>query len=116
MTKIKLHFTLTGKTDQWKRYIRGEQSFSNNDNVEYVRDLVVGQFGKRPLFITNESTLRSDIVVYPKYYSAGWFISDDSPLAELVVVAHGESMAAANKSMMETVTKIDWDRQAKGVM
>ena len=114
MTKIKLHFTLTGKTDQWKKYIH--ENFSNNDNLEYVRDLVIGQFGKRPMFIANEHTLRNDAMAYPRYYSAGWFISDDRPLAELVVVAHGESMSAANKSMMDAVLKSDWDQEAKGVM
>lgn len=114
MTKIKLHFTLTGKTDEWKKYFRGE-SFSNKDNLEYIRDIVIGQFGKRPMLIANEKILSDDVVVYPKYFAAGWFISDDSPLAELVVIAHGETMDVANKAMMETVRKVDWDGTAKGV-
>ena len=115
MTKIKLHFTLVGKTDEWKKFIRSDEHFSNSDNMEYICDLVTSQFGKRPMFITSESTLRDDVVVYPKYFSAGWFVSEVNPLTELVVLAHGESMTAANKSVMEAVKRIDWSKLSKEI-
>jgi hypothetical protein len=115
MKKIKLHLTLVGKTDEWKKYIRSGEEFSNANNLEYVRDIVKEQFGERPMFITNENTLRDDVVVYPKYFSAGWFISEEQPLAELVVIAHGESMEVANKAMLESVKKIDWTTLARKI-
>lgn len=115
MTKIKLHLTLVGKTDEWKKYLRSGEEFSNADNFEYVRDIITGQFGKRPMLIVNANTLRDDVVVYPKFFSAGWFISEDRPQTELVIVAHGESMESANRSMMEAVKKADWNNLSEKI-
>jgi len=118
MRKVKLHFTLVGKSFEWKRNMpKGAKiEFTNADNFEFVRDMVKDYFGDRALVMTNEHTLKNDVIPYPKYYSAGWFISEDEQRpSELVMVAHGETMADANKAMMDSIKSIDWDEKSIGI-
>jgi hypothetical protein len=110
MRKVKLHFTLIGKSYEWKRNLpKSVQSeFGDIDTLSFVRDTVIGQFGDRALVIVNEKALNNK-PAYPNFYSAGWFISEDENPSELVVVDHGNTMEAATKAMIESVRVIDWD-------
>lgn len=109
--KVRLHFTLVGKSNEWKRNMpKGvEAEFTNNDTLSFVRDTVSGQFGSRALVIVNEQLLSNDMRPYPEFYAAGWFVSEENPERELVLVEHGDSMEAANKAMMDSVSTIDWE-------
>jgi len=109
--KVKLHFTLVGKTDQWKKYIKSNRDgFTNADNLDYVKGMVNDQFGERPLFIASENMLIDAAITYPKYFSAGWFVSEDNLRTELVIIGHGENMSVANKTMMDAIKTIDWTK------
>ena len=110
--RVKLHLTLVGKSNSWKRNMPKGMSpaeFTNEDTLSFVRDTVADQFGDRALFIVNEHLLSEEARVYPEYYAAGWFVSEDGERTELVVVDHGSTMEAATKAMMESVKVIDWD-------
>ncbi len=109
--KVKLSFTLVGKSNIWKRNIpKGVQLESSNaDTLAFVRDTVVDQFGGRALVIVNEHRLVNDAYPYPEYYAAGWFISEGDEQYELVVVDHGDTMEAATKAMMNSVKVVDWN-------
>lgn len=116
MIKVKLHFSLAGKTDQWKKYIsKSRETFTNLDNLNFVKDMIYDHFGNRTIIIINEKTLTNDAVPYPKFFSAGWFVSDGAAPTELVVVSHGSTMALANKSMVDNVKMLDWDKLAKRI-
>jgi hypothetical protein len=115
MTKTKIHFSLTGKTDQWKKYANSAEYFSNADNLNYVTDLIKLQFGERPMYFSNESVLRNDAVTYPRFFSAKWFVSVEDSITELVVVGHGESMEAADKAAISTMKSISWAELAKSI-
>ncbi|KKK81597.1 hypothetical protein LCGC14_2811830 [marine sediment metagenome] len=112
MRKVKLHFTLVGNSYEWGRSIpkNVRLEWTNADNLEFVSDTVGDYFGKRALVIINEEILKNNAITYPKFYSAGWFISEDADdQSELVVVGHGENMAEANKSMIDSVSSLDWN-------
>ncbi|MFA5024209.1 MAG: hypothetical protein WC523_04595 [Patescibacteria group bacterium] len=117
MIKVKLYFTLTGKTDEWRQYISPDirVGWRNSNTLDYVKDIITKQFGQRPTSYINEKNLANDSVPYPRYFSAGWFISDGDETKELVVVTHGESMEKANKLLMHHIKTIDWDNLSKEV-
>lgn len=108
--KVKLNFILVGKSISWKRNMTREKQieFRNSATLSFVRDTVINQFGNRALVIINESVLESNTIIYPKFYSAGWFISEGDDSRELVVIDHGNTMEAANKAVIESVKVIDW--------
>ena len=110
MTKVKLCFTLVGKTNQYKSFLSdGKQmSWTNANTLQYVKDIVSEYFGSRAMFIINEKTLCEGSIYYPKYFSAGWFVSVDENPSELVLIAHSETMAIANKILTEYIKNIDW--------
>lgn len=113
MKRVKLHFTLVGKTDEWRRG-HNLQEWTNRDSFDLVKDTVISHFGSgRPMLMINEDSLRSSGSAYPEYYAAGWFITEDKPLSELVVVAHGDSMASAKKFLLDAVNMVDWDNEAR---
>lgn len=113
--QVKLHFTLTGKT----RSAFLATDFGNSGVLESIEDEIKSQFGNRPMFISDREQVSSDSRQYPEYYAAGWFLSQ-APLtdtdgigSELVVVAHGESMADARANVMSAVENSSWESQAK---
>lgn len=109
--KVRLYFTLVGKSNEWKRASRPnlDLDFTNASTLDFVRDRVASQFGERALVIVNDNLLKNDARVYPEYYAAGWFISEEDNPRELVVVDHGSSMEEANRAMMKSVSMVDWD-------
>lgn len=111
MLKVKLFFTLVGKSNAWSRNMAKDirSEFGNADTLSYVRDTVAGQFGDRALVVVNEKSLENSKSNYPEFYSAGWFVSQGDNPMELVVVDHGNTMEAATKAMMESVKVIDWN-------
>jgi hypothetical protein len=97
------------------------QDISNRDMLEFVKNQISSHFGERPIKISDESILTLIGHRYPEFYAAGWFISDD-PItntdgkgSELVIVAHGDSMKAAQKAMMLGVEMASWDSVAKNI-
>ena len=115
--KVRMHFVLTGKTTEWKQYIKhGDNiAWSNADTLDYVKGLVSKQFGSRPLFIVNEGGLVNDQNPYPPYFTAGWFVSDGGECKELVVLSHADSMDRANKLLMHHIRTVDWEHLAKDI-
>lgn len=109
--RVRLNLTLVGKADMWKRNIpKGTQlEDSNKDTLLFVKNTVADQFGDRAIVVVDEHSLSNDIYLYPKYYAAGWFVSEGDEPTELVVVDHGENMELAVKAMLNSVTTIDWD-------
>lgn len=112
MRKVRLTFTLVGKSEIWKRKLSPEilQHATNEDTLLYVEEVVANRFGKRALFVANKDMLNYG--TYPKYYAAGWFISEEDNPSELVVLDHGETMELATKAMLNSVRNIDWDEVA----
>ena len=115
MIKVRLHFTLTGKTTEWKQYIKKDASINwcNADTLDYVNGIITKQFGTRPTMYINEKNLVNDAMPYPNYFAAGWFISDSGESRELVVIAHADSMDKANKLLMHHIKTIDWEKLSK---
>lgn len=118
MRKVKLQFTLTGKSTACLRKLPAHivSEVKNRELFDYVKDLVVDQFGERALYIDNEDILKGDTRPYPACYSAGWFVSDDEEnMSELVVLAHGDNMEKATKAMFDVVSTTDWNSLAAEV-
>ena len=113
MRKIALHFTLVGKSNSWERGLSIDtiHQHANKDRLAIVKKMVADQFGERALVVANEKALSNILANYPGYFAAGWFISEDAE-DELVMVGHGDSMEAANLSMMEAIKNVDWDQMA----
>jgi len=105
--KVNLHFSLTGKVDFCN------DGLSNSDLLDGVHDVVRRQFGNRPVFFSDANKVTSK-GKYPGFYSAGWFVGDTSGVggSELVVIAHGNSMAEARSNMMNGVEHCDWERDS----
>lgn len=117
MRKVKLCFTLVGKTNAWERGLSSDiiGQISNEDRLFIVRKMVADRFGDRALIILNEQDLASNLSHYPEFFSAGWFISEDDGVSEMVVVEHADSMEAASDAMIEAVKLLDWDQFAVSV-
>jgi hypothetical protein len=116
MIQVALHFTLTGTTTEWKRYMKdAKMSWYNADTFEYVKGLVTAQFGDRPMLWVNEANLVNDANPYPHYFTAGWFVSTGDECKELVIITHAESMEKANKLLMHHIKSVDWDSTARDV-
>jgi len=127
--KVSVMFTLSGKTldvpkrkagrdselddeDYYEQYLPTPK-WNNEDTLDLVKQKVHKHFGvARSVFVANEDMLSEDRLIYPAYFSAGWFVSSDGK-TELVVVDHGATMELANKSMLSSVTKIDWEQISK---
>ena len=116
MTKVKLHFTLVGNSKAWQKIIANGASinWTNKDTFNYVVDTVADYFGNRSMIIANEKLLTEDAINYPKFYSAGWFISEDNT-RELVVIGHGDTMDSANKLMMDSIKAADWEKSSVSI-
>jgi len=116
--KVRINLILVGKTIPDYKPLK---ELSNQEVFYWVESQVLSQFGKqRPVYVSDEDRLFGP-QRYPNFYAAGWFISDD-PIkdtegngSELVVVTHGESMKAAQTSMMIAVGNSDWDDLAKNI-
>lgn len=109
MHKIKLHFTLVGKPDEWRRNLPDGINFgwTNKDTVEFVKETVCNYFGNRSIIMMHENIMTNS-TNYPKFYAAGWFINVDYK-SELVVISHGETMKSAINSVIESVKLLDWE-------
>lgn len=123
--KVRLEFTLVGKS-----YETGEKvnDIPASEIHENVLRKIQNSFGERPVFISEKS---SNIITrggkYPDFFIAGWFVSSSatgeptgkylgSDLgSELLVIAHGESMVGAKRSLMSTVTDVPWDLVARNI-
>ena len=92
MIKVKLHFSLVGRAEMSKKSILNsdKNEFANSDMLDYIKDSVANYFGDRTMIIINKDMLVNNAITYPKFYSAGWFITEDMK-EELVVVGHGEN-------------------------
>lgn len=112
MQKVKLLFTLIGKSDSWQRKMTPEKivECKNSDTLSYVCDVVSQQFGNRALVVVNQNRL--EYGTYPTYYSAGWFISEGDNASELVVIDHGDTMKDATNSMFESIRNMNWNELA----
>ena len=110
MHKVNLNFRLAGKTDGWKKIMSYNSAidWSNAVILDFVKAIISEQFGDRALVVVDESKILNSIG-YPDFFSAGWFTSASHPMSELVLVAHGDNMAAAGKSMLDSVRDVDWD-------
>jgi len=113
MQKIRLHFTLVGKTDAWRRRMKQEDvsRYMVSDDLAYVNDTVANQFGGRTTVMANEKAL-SHWTSCPKFYSAVWFVDDEAHQSDLVIIGYGSTMEDANEVMMDYVQKIDWNKLA----
>lgn len=116
--KVKISLILIGKS----RFNYNKSKESNNEEIlSMIENQVVEQFGERPLFVVDRESVALDINSYPKFYAAGWFISDDpitdtsGVASELIVIAHGENMKTARASLMDAVSSIQWDNFAKNI-
>jgi len=114
MLKVQLHFMLVGKSNAFERKLPAEliAQFTNDYRFSVVRDIVTNQFGDRAVIIPNEDKLKKNFGVYPKFYSAGWFISQGDNESELIMVEHGNTMEAATKAMLESVKMVNWSELA----
>jgi len=116
--KVKISLVLIGKSHFGRDKFK---DLSNEEILFMIEDQVINQFGQRPLFIQDKESVSFEGQKYPKFYAAGWFISDD-PIAdtngnasELVVIAHGEDMKLARSSMMKAVSMVEWDKFARNI-
>jgi hypothetical protein len=116
--KVKISLTLVGRShfgyDKFK-------DLSNEEILFMIENQIIDQFGKRPLFIHDKESVSFEAQKYPKFYAAGWFVSEepvtdtDGIGSELVVVAHGEDMKTARLSMMRAVSMVKWNKFAKNI-
>lgn len=115
--KVKLQFSLTGRTNAQHL----NENFGNDSILESVTDQVARQFGARPLYVADRDRVES-FGPYPQFFAAGWLVSDDALTgsnaggSELVVLAHGESMASAQSNMLMSVEHSDWEALAKDIL
>ena len=114
MMKVKLQFQLVGKSDTYKKYLPATKlgEWTNENTLELIKDTVANYFGDRAVFVFHEETLRNNVVKYPKFFSAGWFVSQEKEPHELVVISHGDTMEEANKSVVEATKILDWNSLA----
>ena len=112
MRKVKLAFTLIGRTDEYSRHIDRDSigTTTNNDVVDYIRKTVVEYFGDRAINLLQQKTTRDETVTIPKYYAAGWLVSDGENPSELVVINYGTTFEDASKKMLDAVRNTDWDK------
>jgi hypothetical protein len=116
--KVKISLTLVGRSHFGHNKFK---DFSNEEILFMVESQIVEQFGKRPLFIHDKKNVSRENYDYPKFYAAGWFVSDDPVTdteaigSELVVVAHGDDMKSARDTMMRAISTVDWDNLAKNI-
>lgn len=115
--KVKINFTLVGKSFD----IKNIDNLDTSNILKNVKHMVKLHFGDRPILISDEDdVLRQSS--YPRYFSAGWFISDE-PIygyesnfgSELIVVSHGDSMQLAQSEMMKAISSTNWDHVARNV-
>ena len=115
--KVKIDLILVGRS---YRNIKELGEFNNLDFLYTVQDQVGEQFGRRALYMVDE-TLILNKSNYPEFYAAGWFTSDqpvvdtDGKGSELVVVAHGDTMDSARSAMMKAVEYVSWDELAANI-
>jgi len=116
--QVRLHFSLAGRAHS--PFLSDD--FGNADILESVTDQIKYHFGvSRPFYIFDREIVTLKNRLYPDFYVAGWFVSDlplthtTGPGSELVVVAHGDSMAAARASMMVAIENSNWESLAKNI-
>lgn len=112
MKRVRLNFTLVGKSNIWERRLTKEKiaMYDNSARLDFVKHSVYDSFGiDRPVVIANEDKL-INCLSYPEFYSAGWFTNEDNNvLSELVVIGHGEDFKSATDSMLGYIQSINWD-------
>jgi len=112
MIQVKINHTLVGKTGKSKKEV---DTRTNTEKLDAVLADIKKQFGDRPIYIMDGNVLLDDTSRYPAFYAAGWFLSKEKPVSELVVVSHGPSMESARKFLMTSIKNIDWEGLAKNV-
>jgi len=118
MRKVRLQFTLAGQSAIFMRGMpkHTASEIKNSEIFDYVRGVVANRFGDRAIHMVDEKSLKFNPTKYPKYFSAGWFVSDDAEnVSELVVVAHSDNFEHANRKMMDAVCNVEWDLLAVNV-
>jgi len=81
-------------------------NWTNSNTLGFVKDRVASTLRATATHVINEGRLVAG--AYPDYYAAGWFVSGQLPLTELVVIAHGSTMASARKMLMESMPDVPW--------
>lgn len=102
---VRLINTLVGKAKDFNTKSL-PQEWSNADTLEFVKDKVATTLRDTATYVVDETRLITGS--YPDYYAAGWFVSGQLPVTELVVVAHGSSMASAQAALMEAMSHVPW--------
>lgn len=104
---VKLVSVLAGRSKDFN--IRDTPNgWTNADTLDSVKHKISRTLRDTNMYVINEKLLALGESAYPSHYVAGWFISEQTPLTELVVVAHANSMMAARKIMMDAMPNIDW--------
>lgn len=106
---VKLMYMLAGKSKDFdvKNLPTG---WTNADTLELVKDKVASGLRKTSTYVLNEKALAIGSDSYPNYYVAGWFVSGQLPLTELVVIAHGNTMAVAKKLLLDAMPNVPWTK------
>lgn len=117
MQRVRLYNTLVGRSEAWKRNLPKDpfREYTNDDTFLMVKDAVIDQFGNRSLMFVDEESVRNGIALYPKFYSAGWFVSLNETPRELVIICHDNTMEGATKKVMETIQNTNWELESKEV-
>jgi len=105
---------LVGKTASRDRKDNGDLH-TNTELLDLVKKEVRQQYGNRPTFVINTSSILSNVNRYPNYYAAVWLTStepvsgEDGVGSELVIIEHGSTMEFARKSLLDVIENIEWD-------
>jgi hypothetical protein len=104
---VRLMYMLAGKAKDFN--VKDLPSgWTNADTLEWVKDRVAGSLRKTSTYVLNEKILALGVNSYPNYYVAGWFVTSQLPTTELVVIAHGNTMAVAKKLLLDAMPNVPW--------
>lgn len=115
MRQVRVHLSLVGNSKRLASEFTSDQFDSpRNDTIlDMVKERVRFHFGNRSLLVHNEDSLEF-AGIYPSYYAAVWFVSEDTPTSgtDLIVLGHGESAKSAQSSAMDAVRMANWSNIA----
>lgn len=107
---VKMLFMLAGKSKDFGPK-NTPDGWTNEDTLGLVKTRIASTLRDTTTHVVDEATLVSSACSYPRHYVAGWFISTNDPLTELVVVAHADSVSIAKKILIDSVQNISWDTE-----
>lgn len=111
MIPVVLKFYMVGKTGDV------ENPLPNSEKFNCMLDQVYDQFGQRNVVVVNEKNLLEERAPFPKFYSAGWFVSEtrvkeNTCGSDLIVIACGDTMRSAKSKMLKNLVNMDWANEA----